>query len=169
MCSPQWRQALVRAQHLADLARLRRVRDRIDREYALPLDVAALARDAGLAAGRLGRQFRAAYGESPYAYLTTRRVERAAALLRHGGLGVTEVRLAVGCASPGVFTARFTELVGVPPGVFRQRAADSVGTPDGADGAVGAVALSGMPACVARQAAEPVGNREARTAARPLA
>lgn len=99
------------------LARLRRVRDRIDREYAQPLDVGALARSVNVPAGHLSRQFRAAYGESPYTYLMTRRIERATALLRRGDLSVTEVCFAVGCASLGTFTARFTELVGMPPGI----------------------------------------------------
>jgi AraC-like DNA-binding protein len=90
--------------HLHDLARLRRVRDRIDREHAHPLDVEALARDAHMSAGHLSRQFRLAYGESPYSYLMTRRVERAMALLRRGNLSVTDVCLEVGCASLGTFT-----------------------------------------------------------------
>lgn len=85
MCHPAWGRARAEAQHLSDLARLRRVRDRIDREHARPLDVEALARGAGMAAGHLGRRFRLAYGRSPYAYLTARRAERAAVLLRHGG------------------------------------------------------------------------------------
>src|SRR4029077_5461629 len=101
--------------HLRDLARLRRVRDRIDREYAQPLDVEALARGAHMSAGHLSREFRLAYGESPYAYLMTRRIERAMALLRRGDLSVTEVCFAVGCSSLGTFSTRFTELVGVPP------------------------------------------------------
>src|SRR5262245_16444871 len=100
-------------QRLSDLARLRRVRDRIDREYAKPLDVEALARDAHMSAGHLSRQFRLAYGESPYSYLMTRRIERAMALLRRGDFSVTEVCFAVGCASLGTFSTRFTELVGV--------------------------------------------------------
>jgi AraC-like DNA-binding protein len=103
-------------QHLRDFARLRRVRDRIDREYAQPLDVEALARGAHMSAGHLSRQFRRAYGESPYSYLMTRRIERAMALLRRGDLGVTEVCFAVGCSSLGTFSTRLTELVGVPPG-----------------------------------------------------
>src|SRR5829696_1862262 len=105
------------AQHLRDLARLRRVRDRIDREYAQPLDVEALARGVNMSAGHLSRQFRRAYGESPYAYLMTRRIERAMALLRRGDLSVTEVCFEVGCSSLGTFSTRFTELVGVPPSV----------------------------------------------------
>jgi AraC-like DNA-binding protein len=102
-------------QHLRDLARLRRVRDRIDREYAQPLDVEALARGAHMSAGHLSREFKLAYGESPYSYLMTRRIERAMALLRRGDLSVTEVCFAVGCASLGTFSTRFAELVGMPP------------------------------------------------------
>ena len=108
------------AQHLSDLARLRRVRDRIDREYAQPLDVEALARGAYMSAGHLSRQFKLAYGESPYAYLMTRRIERAMALLRRGDLSVTEVCFEVGCSSLGTFSTRFTELVGVPPSTYRR-------------------------------------------------
>ena len=109
-------------QHLRDLAWLRRVRDRIDREYAQPLDVEALARGAHMSAGHLSRQFRLAYGESPYSYLMTRRIERAMALLRRGDLSVTEVCFAVGCSSLGTFSTRFTELVGVPPSTYRREA-----------------------------------------------
>jgi AraC-like DNA-binding protein len=133
------------AQHLRDLARLRRVRDRIDREYAQPLDVEALARGVYMSAGHLSRQFRRAYGESPYAYLMTRRVERAMALLRRGDLSVTEVCFAVGCSSLGTFSSRFTELVGVPPSVYRRQAAR---------------ATAGMPSCVAKQVTRPIRNRE---------
>ncbi|MFI7352993.1 helix-turn-helix transcriptional regulator [Streptomyces avidinii] len=122
MCHPAWRQALIEAAHLSDLARLRRVRDRLDREYARPLDVEELARAAGMAAGHLGRRFRLAYGASPYAYLTGRRIERAKALLRAGDLGPAEVGRAVGCATPGIFGARFTELVGMAPGAYARTA-----------------------------------------------
>jgi AraC-like DNA-binding protein len=132
--------------HLRDLARLRRVRDRIDREYAQPLDVEALARDAHMSAGHLSRQFRLAYGESPYSYLMTRRVERAMALLRRGDLSVTEVCFEVGSASLGTFTTRFTELVGMPPGTYRREAAG---------------ATAGMPPCIAKQVTRPIRNREA--------
>ncbi len=132
------------AQRLRDLAWLRRVRDRIDREYAQPLDVEALARGAHLSAGHLSRQFKLAYGESPYAYLMTRRIERAMALLRRGDMSVTEVCFAVGCGSLGTFTTRFTELVGVPPTTYRREAAR---------------ATEGMPACVAKQVTKPVRNR----------
>ena len=104
------------AQRLRDLAVLRRVRDRIDREYAQPLDVERLARDAHMSAGHLSRQFKLAYGESPYSYLMTRRIERAMALLRRGDLSVTEVCFVVGCWSLHTFSTRFSELVGMPPG-----------------------------------------------------
>jgi AraC-like DNA-binding protein len=136
------------AQRLSDLARLRRVRDRIDREYAQPLDVEALARDAHMSAGHFSRQFRLAYGESPYGYVMTRRIERAMALLRRGDLGVTEVCFAVGCSSLGTFSSRFTELVGVPPSTYRRDAAG---------------ATAGMPPCVAKQVTKPIRNREARS------
>jgi AraC-like DNA-binding protein len=130
---------------LRDLARLRRVRDRIDREYAQPLDVEALARGAHMSAGHLSREFRSAYGESPYAYLMTRRIERAMALLRRGDLSVTEVCFAVGSSSLGTFSTRFTELVGMPPSVYRQRA----------------MAQEELPSCVTKQVTRPVRNREA--------
>ncbi|MCX4545427.1 AraC family transcriptional regulator [Streptomyces sp. NBC_01565] len=129
MCHPAWARALIEAQRLKDLARLRRVRDRIDREYARPLNVEALARDADMSPGHLSRQFRLAYGESPYAYLMTRRVERAMALLRRGDLSVSEVSSVVGYASPGTFGARFTELAGMSPGTYQRRAADAAGVP----------------------------------------
>jgi transcriptional regulator GlxA family with amidase domain len=134
------------AQRLRDLALLRRVRDRIDREYEQPLDVEALARGVGVSAGHLSRQFRLAYGESPYAYLMTRRIERAMALLRRGDLSVTDVCFAVGCSSLGTFSTRFAELVGVPPSVYRRKAAS---------------ATAGMPSCVAKQVTRPIRNREA--------
>ncbi|MDP2327817.1 MAG: helix-turn-helix transcriptional regulator [Dehalococcoidia bacterium] len=135
-------------QHLNDLARLRRVRDRMDREHAQPLDVEALARGVGMSAGHLSRQFRQAYGESPYAYLMTRRIERAMALLRRGDLSVTEVCFAVGCSSLGTFSTRFTELVGVSPSVYRRQAVSASG-------------MAGMPSCVTKQVTRPVRNREA--------
>jgi AraC-like DNA-binding protein len=132
-------------QHLVDLAWLRRVRDRMDREYAEPLDVEALARGAHMSAGHLSREFKRAYGESPYGYLMTRRIERAMALLRRGDLSVTEVCFAVGCSSLGTFSTRFTELVGVPPSTYRREA-----TP-----------TAGIPPCVEKQVTKPVRNREA--------
>ncbi|MFC4329545.1 helix-turn-helix transcriptional regulator [Streptomyces andamanensis] len=164
MCRPDWRGARVEAQRLTDLARLRRIRDRIDREYAQPLNVEALARGENISAGHLSRQFRAAYGESPYAYLMTRRIERAAALLRRGELSVTEVCFTVGCASLGTFTTRFTELVGMPPGAFRRLAAHPPADP-ASTGPRPAVTVEGMPACVAKQVTRPLRNRETPTTA----
>jgi AraC-like DNA-binding protein len=137
------------AQHLRDLARLRRVRDRIDREYAQPLDVEALARGAHMSAGHLSREFKRAFGESPYGYLMTRRIERAMALLRRGDLSVTDVCFTVGCSSLGTFSTRFTELVGMPPSTYRRRAA--LGTAE-------------LPSCVTKQVTRPVRNREASLA-----
>ena len=139
----------VQEQYLRDLARLRRVRDRIDREYAQPLDVEALARGAHMSAGHFSREFRAAYGEPPYNYLMTRRIERAMALLRRGDLSVTEVCFEVGCSSLGTFSSRFTELVGMPPTAYRREAQR---------------ATAGLPACVAKQVTKPVRNREAPVA-----
>nr|WP_202507142.1 helix-turn-helix transcriptional regulator [Amycolatopsis rubida] len=130
---------------------MRRVRDRIDREYARPLDVEALARSVNVSAGHLSRQFRAAYGESPYSYLMTRRIERAMALLRRGDLSVTEVCFEVGFSSLGTFSTRFTELVGKPPSVYRQ---EETG------------ATEGMAPCVAKQVTRPIRNREAPRSAR---
>jgi len=138
----------LETQRLRELALLRRVRDRMDRDYAQPLDVEALARGVHVSAGHLSRAFRAAYGESPYSYLMTRRIERAMALLRRGDLSVTEVCFAVGCASLGTFTTRFTELVGMPPGRYRREAAR--GTVE-------------LPSCVAKQVTRPVRIREAPT------
>jgi AraC-like DNA-binding protein len=134
------------AAHLRDLARLRRVRDRIDREYAQPLDVEALARGVNMSAGHLSRQFKLAFGESPYGYLMTRRIERAMALLRRGDLSVTEVCFTVGCASMGSFSTRFADLVGMPPSAYRRHAVS---------------ATAGMPPCVAKQVTRPMraGNR----------
>lgn len=133
------------ARRLRELVLLRRVRDRIDRDYAEPLDVEALARGVGLSAGHLSREFKATYGESPYSYLMTRRIERAMTLLRRGDLSVTEVCFAVGYGSLGTFTTRFTELVGMPPGRYRRE-----GTPP----------LDGLPGIVTMRATKPVRNRE---------
>jgi AraC-like DNA-binding protein len=130
----------VTPEELANLAHLRRARDLIDREYARSLDVAALARTALMSTAHFSRQFRAAYGETPYAYLMTRRIERAKALLRRGDLSVTEVCFAVGCTSLGSFSARFTELVGQTPTAYR--AGDHS-------------ALVRVPGCVARDATRP--------------
>ena len=109
--------------HLRDLVLLRRVRDRIDRDHAQPFDVEALARGVHMSAGHLSRQFKLAYGESPYSYLMTRRIERAMTLLRRGDRTVTEVCFAVGCSSLGTFSTRFSELVGMAPSAYARAAA----------------------------------------------
>jgi AraC-like DNA-binding protein len=137
--------------NLDDLVLLRKVRDRIDREYAQPLSVEALGREVGMSAGHLSRQFRLAYGEPPYSYLMTRRIERAMALLRRGDLSVTEVCFEVGCSSLGTFSTRFTELVGMSPSAYRR-----------AEGA----AVAGLHSCLAKHATRPVRNREARVEGR---
>ncbi len=134
------------AHQLRDLALLRRVRDRIDREYAQPLNVEALAQAIGMSAGHLSRQFKLAFGESPYSYLMTRRIERAMALSPRGDLSVTEVCYTVGCASLGTFSTCFAELVGMSPGAYRREAAR---------------AAKGLPSCIARQVMRPIRNREA--------
>ncbi|WP_372493812.1 helix-turn-helix transcriptional regulator [Prauserella aidingensis] len=134
------------AARLRELTLLRRVRDRIDREYAQPLDVEALARGVHMSAGHLSRRFREAYGESPYSYLMTRRIERAMTLLRRGDLSVTEVCFEVGGSSLGTFSTRFRELVGMSPSRYREEQAG---------------ATDGMPACVAKQVTRPIRNREA--------
>ena len=141
---------------LANLAHLRRARDLMDREYARPLNVAALARAALMSTAHFSRQFRATYGETPYAYLMTRRIERAKALLRRGDVSVTEVCLEVGCTSLGSFSARFTELVGVTPTAYR--ASDHS-------------ALASVPGCTARDITRPSRSpsriKEARGALAP--
>jgi AraC-like DNA-binding protein len=134
-------------QQLRNLARLRRVRDRIDRDYARPLDVEALARGVNMSAGHLSREFKLAYGESPYSYLMTRRIERAMALLRRGGLTVTEVCFEVGCSSLGTFSTRFAELVGMPPSTYRDKVISG--------------AAAELPSCVTKQVTRPIRNREA--------
>lgn len=139
------------AQRLRDLARLRRVRDRIDREYAKPLNVEELARSVNMSAGHLSREFRLAYGEPPYSYLMTRRIERAMALLRRGDMSVTEVCFAVGCSSLGTFSTRFTELVGVPPSTYRRLAAP----------------VAGIPSCVAKHVTRPIRQRNRQVRALP--
>ena len=139
------------ADHLRDLARLRRVRDRIDREYAQPLDVEALAWGVHMSAGHLSREFKRAYGESPYGYLMTRRIERAMALLRRGDMSVTDVCFAVGCQSLGTFSTRFTELVGMPPSAYRRQMEDRTAE---------------MPSCETKKVTRPIRNREAPSASR---
>jgi AraC-like DNA-binding protein len=130
----------VTPEELANLAHLRRARNLMDREYASPLSIAALARTALMSTGHFSRQFRATYGETPYAYLMTRRIERAKALLRHDDTSVTEVCMAVGCTSLGSFSARFTELVGETPTAYRARDHS---------------ALASVPGCVAKDLTRP--------------
>jgi AraC-like DNA-binding protein len=130
----------VTPQDLANLAHLRRARDLMDREYARPLVVAELARAAFMSSAHFSRQFRAAYGETPYSYLMTRRIERAKALLRRGDMSVTEVCMEVGCTSLGSFSARFTQLVGETPTAYRARDHS---------------ALAGVPGCIARDLTRP--------------
>jgi transcriptional regulator GlxA family with amidase domain len=139
---------------LEDLVRLRRARDLMDRDYANPLDVPALARVALMSPGHFSRSFRAAFGETPYSYLMTRRIERAKALLRRGDLTVTEVCFAVGCTSLGSFSSRFTELVGESPSSYRARRHDEA---------------AAIPPCVVKIHTRPVRNGEARPAGRPIA
>lgn len=130
---------------LRELVVLRRVRDRIDREYARPLDVEALANGAHMSAGHLSRRFKATFGESPYSYLMTRRIERAMALLRRGDLSVTDVCFQVGFSSLGTFSTRFSELVGRSPSSYKE------------DPGLG----PGIPTWVEKQATRPIRNREA--------
>ena len=132
-------------QRLKDLVLLRRVRDRIDREYARPLDVEALARGVHMSAGHLSREFKRAYGEPPYSYLMTRRIERAMALLRRGDLSVTDVCFEVGCSSLGTFSTRFTELVGVSPSAYRDRMAAEM-----------AASAGETPSCITKQVTRPI-------------
>src|SRR4051812_41160016 len=127
-------------EELANLAHLRRACDRMDREYARPLDVAALARTALMSSAHFSRQFRAAYGETPYGYLMTRRIERAKALLRRGDLSVTEVCMEVGCTSLGSFSTRFPQRVGETPTASRARDPG---------------ALPGVPGCIAKDPPRP--------------
>lgn len=130
-------------QRLANLAHLRRARDLVDREYARPLDVAAMANRALMSPGHFSRAFREAYGETPYSYLMTRRVERAMALLR-AGMSVTDACMTVGCTSLGSFSSRFTELVGMTPTAYR--AGDHS-------------AVLALPACLAKAHTRPVRDR----------
>jgi AraC-like DNA-binding protein len=143
----------VTPEELANLAHLRRARDLMDREYASPLDVAALARAALMSSGHFSRKFRATYGETPYSYLMTRRIERAKALLRRGDMSVTDVCMAVGCTSLGSFSARFTELVGETPTAYR---------------AHDHRALASVPGCVAKDLTRP-SRRPSRIEEEPAA
>jgi AraC-like DNA-binding protein len=141
----------VTPEELANLAHLRRARDLIDREYAKPLDVAALARAALMSTAHFSRKFRETYGETPYGYLMARRIERAKLLLRRRDLSITEVCLEVGCTSLGSFSASFTKLVGETPTAYRNR--------DHSE-------LAGVPGCVAKEVTrvnpKPSRNGEAR-------
>lgn len=134
-------------QKLRDIVQIRRVRDRIDREYAQPLNIEELARGIHISSGHLSREFRRIYGESPYSYLMTRRIERAMALLRQGDVNVTDACFKVGFSSLGTFSTRFTELVGVPPSVYRR---------------AGTAHTTGMPSCHTQQVTRPIRNQEAR-------
>ena len=129
-----------------ELAHLRRARDLMDRDYAKPLDVPAMARQALMSPSHFSRQFRAAYGETPYSYLMTRRIERAKALLRRGDLSVTEVCFEVGCSSLGSFSSRFTELVGESPSAYRARSHSEAAV---------------IPPCVTKVMTKPIRNEEA--------
>src|SRR3984885_1621125 len=135
-------------QDLANLAHLRRARDLMDREYARPLDVPTMAQHAFMSPAHFSRQFRAAYGETPYSYLMTRRIERAMALLR-GGMSVTDACMTVGCTSLGSFSSRFTELVGETPSAYRGREHDAV---------------TAMPPCLPMAQTRPVRNPPTKTA-----
>jgi AraC-like DNA-binding protein len=142
----------VTPQELSNLAHLRRARDLMDREYDQPLDVPALARAALMSPAHFSRQFRAAYGETPYSYLMTRRIERAKALLARGDLSVTDVCMAVGCTSLGSFSSRFTELVGETPTSYRNR--------DHAP-------LAAIPSCITKARSRPSRIKEATFATVP--
>lgn len=131
---------------LETLVLLRRARDRIDREFAQPLDVEQIARGALMSAGHFSRQFKLAFGESPYSYLMTRRIERAMSLLRTTDMSVTDICFAVGSSSLGTFSTRFTELVGVSPSAYRER---------------GASVVPGMLPCIAKHVSRPIRNQEA--------
>ncbi|BDZ38318.1 helix-turn-helix transcriptional regulator [Microbacterium suwonense] len=129
---------------LRELVALRRVRDRIDREYAHPLDVEALAQGAHMSAGHLSRRFKQVFGEAPYSYLMTRRIERAMALLRRGDVTVTQACFEVGFSSLGTFSTRFSELVGMSPSAYRANPRHG----------------PGIPSWLEKQASRPIRNRE---------
>lgn len=154
---PAWEDAWVttkpdQAQRLRDLKLLRKVKDRIDREYAQPLDVEALAAGVHMSAGHLSREFKKAYGEPPYSYLMTRRVERAMTLLRRGDLSVTDICFEVGFSSLGTFSTRFSELVGMSPSVYRERAV---------------AGQAGIPPCVSKQVTRPIRRSSIRNEEAP--
>jgi transcriptional regulator GlxA family with amidase domain len=136
---------------LRDLVRLRRAKDRMDRDFDQPLDVPALARSAAMSAGHFSRSFKAAFGESPYSYLMTRRIERAKTLLRRGDVSVTDACFAVGCTSLGSFSSRFTEIVGESPSAYRARGHEDA---------------AAIPPCVVKVMTKPVRNKEASASGR---
>ncbi|MHA7133223.1 helix-turn-helix transcriptional regulator [Oerskovia turbata] len=136
------------AREIEELVLLRRARDLMDREYAAPLDVPTMARTALMSPSHFSRRFRAAYGETPYGYLMTRRIERAMALLR-GGASVTDACMTVGCTSLGSFSSTFAEIVGETPSAYRAREH---------------AAVKAMPPCVAK-----IVTRPARAASGPSA
>ena len=133
---------------IRDLVRLRKAKDRMDREFDQPLDVPALARSSAMSTGHFARSFKAAFGESPYSYLMTRRIERAKTMLRRGDVSVTDACFAVGCTSLGSFSSRFTELVGESPSAYRAR---------------NHLAAAVIPPCVIRVRTKPIRNEEAVT------
>jgi AraC-like DNA-binding protein len=143
----------VTAEELQNLAHLRRARDLMDREYSRPLEVAELARAALMSSAHFSRQFRATYGETPYSYLMTRRIERAKALLRRGDMSVTEVCFEVGCSSLGSFSASFTQIAGATPTAYR---------------ALDHRALEGVPGCIAKDLTRPVRKRAEPGATAPV-
>ena len=136
---------------IRDLVRLRKAKDRVDREFDRPLDVPALARSAAMSTGHFSRSFKAAFGESPYSYLMTRRIERAKALLRRGDMSVTDACFAVGSTSLGSFSSRFSELVGESPSAYRARSHS---------------AAAPIPSCVIMVMTKPIRNEEAALAQR---
>ena len=137
---------------IRDLVRLRKAKDRVDREFDRPLDVPALARSAAMSTAHFSRSFRAAFGESPYSYLMTRRIERAKALLRGGDMSVTDACFAVGCTSLGSFSTRFTKLVGESPSAYRARSHSAAAV---------------IPPCVMKVMTRPIRNEEAAAPRRP--
>lgn len=160
MCIPGWTEAKggirkidAASMEIRDLVRLRRAKDRMDRDFEQPLDVPALARSAAMSAGHFSRSFKAAFGESPYSYLMTRRIERAKTLLRRGDMSVTDACFAVGCTSLGSFSTRFTELVGESPSAYRARNHDSAAV---------------IPPCIVKVRTKPSRNEEAAAAAQFL-
>ena len=136
---------------ISDLVRLRKAKDRMDREFDQPLDVPALAASAFMSGGHFTRSFKAAFGEGPYSYLMTRRIERAKALLRRGDVSVTDACFAVGCTSLGSFSSRFTELVGESPSSYRARNHGPV---------------EFIPPCIIMVMTKPIRNGEAAAASR---